>query len=263
MRLPVKAIFDKKKKREPITALTVYDYAWARILDEEGIDILLVGDSLGMVILGYDSTVPVTMRDMLHHTRAVSRAVHRSLLVADMPYGSYDSPERAYRNARRLIQEGGADAVKLEGGRRIRRQVEKLIAAGIPVMGHVGMTPQTATQLGGYRVQGRVACEAAQILDDAKLLDRLGVFALVLECVPAALGKKVTRAVGCPTIGIGAGPHTDGQILVLHDMLGLTGKVRPRFVRQYAAMEEMIRKAVCAYRDDVKARAYPTKEESY
>jgi len=263
MQVTVKSILDKKKKREKITALTAYDFLFGRILDEVGIDIILVGDSLGMVVLGYESTVPVTMREMLHHTKAVSRAVQRGLLVADMPFGSYDNPERAVRNAKRFLKEGGAEAVKLEGGHRSQRQIRALINAGIPVMGHLGMTPQSATQLGGYRVQGKEKVAANRILKDAALLEKLGVFALVLECIPQALAARITRKIDCPTIGIGAGPKTDGQVLVLHDLLGFEGKVHPKFVRRYAWLEGEARRAILSYRNDVLAGKFPSKEESF
>lgn len=263
MRLTTKSIFDKKQKGEKIVALTAYDFPFAKILDEAGIDIILVGDSLGMVLLGYESTLPVSMREMLHHTKAVSRAVKKALVVADMPFGSYDTPEAALRNAKRFLKEAGADAVKAEGGRRIRRQIEALIAAGIPVMGHVGMTPQTATSLGGYRVQGKEKEKAQEILEDAIFLDQRKVFSIVIECVPQTLAAEITRQVKSPTIGIGAGPPTDGQILVLHDMLGFEGSVRPRFVRAYAKLGQEITKAVGRYREDVTAGKFPTKGESY
>ena len=263
MRLTAKGIYDKKKKGEKITVLTAYDFPSARILDEAGIDIILVGDSVGMVLLGYESTVPVTMRDMLHHTRAVTRAVKKSFVVGDMPFGSYDSPEKAVRNAKRFLKEAGADGIKLEGGKKVEAQVKALVDAGIPVMGHVGMTPQTASLLGGYRVQGKERKQAAEILKDAILLDRLGVFALVLECVPARLTEKITRKIKCPTIGIGAGPAANGQVLVLHDMLGFHSKVHPRFVRQYATLERDITAAVEKYRKDVLNEKFPSKDESY
>lgn len=263
MRLTIKDIRGKKKSREKITALTCYDYLFARLLDDAGLDILLVGDSLGMVFLGYESTVPVTMRDMLHHTRAVCRGVKKALVTADMPFGSYDSPAQAVRNAKRFLKEAGADAVKVEGGTRIKKQIEALIAAGIPVMGHLGLTPQSASQLGGYRVQGRETREAAAILKDAVLLDKLGVFSMVLECVPSALAAKITKAVKCPTIGIGAGAKTDGQVLVTHDMLGFEGKVSPKFVRHYAQLGREVRKAAEHYRDDVEKGKFPSVGESY
>jgi len=262
MRRTVKSIIEKKGK-EKIVVLTAYDFAFARIVDEAGVDIVLVGDSLGMVMLGHDSTLPVTMRDMAHHTKAASRAVKNAMLVADMPFVSYDTPERALRNARRLMQQAGADAIKLEGVRGLEKQIRDLVTTGIPVMGHLGMTPQTASQLGGYKVRGKIQKEADEILKDAKELDKLGVFAIVLECVPADLASRITKAVQCPTIGIGAGPKTDGQVLVIHDMLGFSGKVHPKFVRRYAHVEKVIAKAVARYRYDVMYGKFPSKKESY
>ena len=263
MRLTVKSIRDKKAKKEKISVLTAYDFPFARMFDAAGLDIVLVGDSLGMVVLGHQSTVPVTMRDMLHHTRAVARAVKHALVVSDMPFGSYDTPERALRNALRLIKEAGADAVKLEGGRAVEKQVLRLVKAGVPVMGHIGMTPQTASGLGGYKVQGRDRKQAAQILADAKCLDGLGVFAMVLECVPSVLAVKISRQVKCPTIGIGAGAGTDGQVLVMHDMLGIESGVRPRFVRRYAELEKTIALAAQQYLRDVKSGRFPSRDESF
>lgn len=263
MKVTVKSIVEKKGK-EKIAALTAYDFPFARLLDEAGMDIVLVGDSLGMVLLGYDSTLPVTLRDMLHHTKAVSRAVKRALVVSDMPFGSYQgSFEQAYRSARRLLQEGGAEAVKLEGGGAIAKTVQSLVRAGIPVMGHLGMTPQTATFLGGYKVQGREPKAARQILEDADRLDRAGVFSLVLECVPARLAARITKRVSSPTIGIGAGAKTDGQILVLHDLLGFEGPVRPRFVRRYAEFEKEAKGALLRYLKDVRSGAFPSLKESF
>lgn len=263
MKLTVKSILEKKGK-EKIAALTAYDFPFARILDEAGMDILLVGDSLGMVLLGYETTLPVTIREMIHHTKAVSRAVKRSLLVSDMPFGSYQaSTEQALRNARRLIQEGGAEAVKLEGGGPRVKQVEALVEAGIPVMGHLGMTPQSATSLGGYKVQGRDEKAANEILQDAERLEEAGIFSLVLECVPYRLAERITKKVSCPTIGIGAGPKTDGQILVLHDLLGFKGKVEPRFVRRYADFESETGKAVSRYLKDVRTGSFPSLKESF
>lgn len=263
MRLTVKDIRDKKHRKEKITALTAYDVPFARILDDSAIDIILVGDSLGMVLLGYESTVPVTMRDMMHHVKAVSRTVKRAMVIADMPFGSYANPAQALRNARRLIQEGGADAVKLEGGRKISRQIEAILQAGIPVMGHLGMMPQSVSHMGGYKVQGRSRKEAAALLTEAKTLDRLGVFSMVLECIPSFLAARVTRQVKCPTIGIGAGAAADGQILVLHDALGFSSKVHPKFVKRYEDLEGRIRKAVSQYRQEVISGKFPDREHSY
>ena len=263
LKLTVKSIHEKKGK-EKIVALTAYDFPFARILDESQVDIVLVGDSLGMVLLGYESTTRVTMREMIHHTKAVSRAVKRALVVGDMPFGSYQhSAQQAFRSAKRFIQEGGADGVKLEGGGAVIKIIEKLVRSGISVMGHLGMTPQTATVLGGYKVQGREPKQARQIMEDAQRLDEAGVFGLVLECVPRGLAEKITKKVNCPTIGIGAGPKTDGQILVLHDLLGFEGAVRPRFVRRYAELEKSTRQAVSRYLQDVRSGSFPSLKESF
>jgi 3-methyl-2-oxobutanoate hydroxymethyltransferase len=263
VKLTVKSILEKKNK-EKIAALTAYDFPFARILDEVGMDIILVGDSLGMVLLGYESTLPVTLREMLHHTKAVSRAVKKALVVSDMPFGSYQASfDQAYRSARRLIQEGGAEAVKLEGGGPIVKTVKKLVESGIPVMGHLGMTPQSATFLGGYKVQGRESKHAKGILEDAEQLDTAGVFSLVLECIPYRLAERITKNISCPTIGIGAGPKTDGQILVLHDLLGFEGPVHPRFVRRYAEFEKEAKKAFSRYLEDVRSSRFPALKESF
>ncbi len=264
MKLTIKSI-SQKKGREKIAALTAYDFPFARILDEIGMDIILVGDSLGMVLLGYQSTVPVTMREMIHHTKAVSRAVKRALVVSDMPFGSYHaSAEHAFRNAKRLIQEGGADAVKLEGGQApMAKAAQTLVRGGIPVMGHIGMTPQTASFLGGYKVQGRGPKEARKLLEEAQRLEEAGIFSLVLECVPFRLAEQITKKISCPTIGIGAGPKTDGQILVLHDLLGFEGPVRPRFVRRYAEFEKEAKKAFGRYLADVRSGRFPSLRESF
>ncbi len=264
MRLTVKEITDKKGKGEKVVTLTAYDFSMAGLLDQSGVDILLVGDSVGMVCLGYESTVPVTMRDMLHHTKAVSRAARRSLVVADMPFGSFQrSPESAARNAARLLKEGGADAVKIEGGSERLEIVKSLRNADIPVMGHLGLTPQRATELGGYKLQGKTPEEASRMLEDAAKLERAGIFSLVLECIPAELARQITAKVKIPTIGIGAGPYCDGQVLVLYDFLGLQEAMRPRFVRVYAPVGEIIKKAVTAYRKDVLEGKYPSLAESF
>jgi 3-methyl-2-oxobutanoate hydroxymethyltransferase len=263
MKLTVKDIVAKKKKGEKIVSLTAYDYSLAALLDASGVDLILIGDSLGMVCLGYESTLPVTMREMLHHTKAVSRAVRRALLVGDMPFGAVQAPEKALRNATRFLKEGGADAVKVEGGGEVAGMVRELRRAGIPVMGHLGLTPQRASELGGYKVQGQTEVEARKILEDARALEEAGVFSIVLECVPSELAKRITDAVACPTIGIGAGPHCDGQILVLYDLLGIQEKIRPRFVRTYAPVGEMIREAVGQYRIDVLRGDYPSIKESF
>lgn len=253
---------EKKKRKEKITALTAYDYLSARILDECGIDVILVGDSLGMVLLGYENTLPVTMADMIHHTRAVRKGVSRALLIGDMPYRSYDSPAKALKNAKRFLG-AGAEAVKLEGGRAIQSQIRALIRQGIPVLGHLGMLPQKAAEKGKFHVYGKTKEEADLLLKEARLLDKLGVIGIVLECVPRQLAKKITRKISCPAIGIGAGEYTDGQILVLHDMLGFEGKVRPRFVRKYARFEGLMKQSVAAYRRDVLKKKFPSAKESY
>ena len=252
----------ERKGGEKITCLTAYDYAFARLIDRSGVDIVLVGDSLGMVVLGYESTVPVTMRDMLHHTKAVTRAVKRALVVADMPFASFQkSAESAVRNAVRFLKEAGAHAVKVEGP--VFEEVRALARAGIPVMGHVGLTPQSATQLGGYRVQGRNQRESGRILQEAKALARAGAFSVVLECVPWTLARDITRALAVPTIGIGAGPHCDGQVLVMHDLLGLEERLRPRFARRYAELGALTEDAVRRYCSDVRRGLFPTLDESF
>jgi 3-methyl-2-oxobutanoate hydroxymethyltransferase len=258
------AVVALKRRGEPIAVLTAYDYPMARLADEAGAEILLVGDSLGTVVLGHESTLPVTMADMLHHVRAVTRARPRALVVADMPFLSYQaSVEEAVRNAGRFVQEAGADAVKLEGGERVAPAVRRIVEIGIPVMGHLGLTPQSLLAFGGYKVQGRSASDAERLLAEARLLEECGCFSMVLEGIPAALGETVTRAVGIPTIGIGAGPACDGQVLVSHDLLGLTQGHVPKFVRRYADVAGTMRDAFSRYVADVKARRFPADEESY
>jgi 3-methyl-2-oxobutanoate hydroxymethyltransferase len=247
-----------------ITCLTAYDYPTARLLDEAGVDVILVGDSLGMVVLGHDSTLPVTLEDMLHHTRAVRRGTRRALVVADMPFGSYHSDTaESLRNAVRFVKEAGAEAVKVEGGERRLELIARLTEAEIPVMGHVGLTPQSVNALGGYRVQGKTADAAKQLLRDARAVESSGAFAVVLEAVPRELAAQITRDLRIPTIGIGAGPDCDGQILVLHDMLGLTFSQTPKFARQYARVGEIISSAVRAYCEDVRSGGFPSDAESY
>ncbi len=247
-----------------ITCLTAYDYPTARLLDEAGVDVILVGDSLGMVVLGYETTLPVTIEEMLHHTRAVRRGAHHALVVCDMPYGSYhtDSAE-SLRNAVRFVKEAGAEAVKVEGGERRLELISRLTEAEIPVMGHVGLTPQSVNALGGYRVQGKTADAAEQLLRDARAVEAAGAFAIVLEAMPRELAAQITREVRIPTIGIGAGPDCDGQILVLSDMLGLTFGQSPKFARQYANVAEIISGAVREYCEDVRSAAFPSDAESY
>jgi len=251
-------------KPQKITCLTAYDYPTARLLDEAGVDVILVGDSVGMVVLGHESTLPVTLEDMLHHTRAVRRGTKRALLVADMPFGSYhtDTAE-SLRNAVRFVKEAGAEAVKIEGGERRLELIARLTEAEIPVMGHVGLTPQSVNALGGYRVQGKTPDAAEHLIRDARAVEAAGAFAVVLEAVPRELAAQITRDLRIPTIGIGAGPDCDGQVLVLHDILGLTFTPLPKFARQYANVGEIISSAVRAYCDDVRRSGFPSDAESY
>ncbi|MFS8570959.1 MAG: 3-methyl-2-oxobutanoate hydroxymethyltransferase [Thermaerobacter sp.] len=260
----VRTLQRMKREGRPITMLTAYDYPTARLLDQAGVDVLLVGDSLGMTVLGYESTVPVTLDDILHHTRPVARAARRALVVADLPFLTYQvSVEDALRSAGRLLAEGGAQAVKLEGGAAVVDTVRRLVEAGIPVMGHLGLTPQSVHALGGYRVQGRTEAAARQLLEDAQRLAEAGAFALVLEMVPRQLARRVTEAVPIPTIGIGAGPDCDGQVLILHDLLGLYAGKSPKFAKQYVDLSAAIRDAVGRFIDEVRTGAFPTDEHSF
>jgi 3-methyl-2-oxobutanoate hydroxymethyltransferase len=244
--------------------LTAYDYPTARIVDEAGVDVVLVGDSLGNVVLGYGNTVPVTLEEIVVHTKAVRRAVQRALLVADMPYGSFHTgADDAVRNALRLVKEAGAEAVKLEGGRKRIELVKRLVDEEIAVMGHIGLTPQSINKLGAYRVQGKTAAAARELIDDARALEDAGVFAVVLEVVPREIAKIITESLTIPTIGIGAGVHCDIQVLVLHDMLGLSFGKLARFVRPYANLHDVITDAVTRYADDVRNGTYPSDAESY
>jgi 3-methyl-2-oxobutanoate hydroxymethyltransferase len=247
-----------------ITVLTAYDYPTARLLDEAGVDILLVGDSLGMVVLGYESTLPVTMEDMLHHTRAVRRGTRRALLVADMPYGSYqDDPKEAVRNAIRFVKEAGAEAVKIEGGERRMDLIVRLVEAEIPVMAHIGLTPQSVNAIGGFRVQGKSASAATQLLRDARAVEAAGAFCVVLESMPRELAANITSELHIPTIGIGAGPDCDGQVLVINDLLGLSFGQAPKFTRRYADIGGMITRAASEYCADVRDGRFPSDAESY
>ncbi len=255
-------LLQKKKKGKKIVALTAYDFPFAKLLDEAGVDVILVGDSVGMVSLGYENTLSVTMEEMIHHLKAVRRAVKNALLIVDMPFASYNGIETALKNARQLIK-AGAEGVKLEGGRRIMKEVTALTQNGIPVMGHLGMTPQSIKEIGGYKVQGKSREEAETIFEDGVALEKAGIFSLVLECVPVSLSKRITNELEIPTIGIGAGPQTDGQVLVLHDLLGFPSPVRPRFVRQYADLSAVVKKAVLRYREDVLAGKFPSMKESF
>jgi 3-methyl-2-oxobutanoate hydroxymethyltransferase len=253
-----------KERGERFAMLTAYDTASARLLDEAGIPVILVGDSLGMVMLGYDTTVPVTMDEMIHHTAAVARGVKDAFVVGDMPFLSYQgSFDDAVVNAGRFLKEGGANAVKLEGGGRIVELTERLTDSGIPVMGHLGLTPQSVNQLGGFRVQGRSDEQAHRIIGDAKDLEAAGIFALVLEAVPSKLAEEVTAAVSVPTIGIGAGPHCDAQVLVFHDFLGISTGYSPKFVKRYAALGDEVVSAARRFASEVAEGAYPGPEHTY
>jgi 3-methyl-2-oxobutanoate hydroxymethyltransferase len=252
---------ETKKK---ITCLTAYDYPTAHLLDEAGVDVLLVGDSLGMVVLGYDSTLPVTLDEILHHVRAVRRGTKRALLVADMPYGSFHvSIDESIRNAMRLIKEGGAEAVKIEGGERRLELITRLVEAEIPVMGHVGLTPQSINALGGFHVQGKTTDAARQLERDAKAVEAAGAFSVVLESVPRELAARITEKLRIPTIGIGAGPDCDGQVLVFHDLVGLTIGHTPKFARKYANLAGEISRAVETYCSDVRTGSFPSDVESF
>lgn len=247
-----------------ITMLTAYDFSMAKFLNDAGIDMLLVGDSLGNVVLGYDSTLPVTMEDMIHHGKAVCRGAKEAMVVVDMPFMSYQvSTEQAVTNAGRIMKETGAQAVKLEGGREVANAVKAIVAAGIPVVGHLGLTPQSVHNLGGFRVQGKEEKSAQKLLDDAKILEESGAFAVVLECVPALLAQKVTKSIGIPTIGIGAGVHCDGQVLVTNDLLGLYPGFSPKFAKQYANLHVEVAQAVAEYKKEVQARVFPSSEHSF
>lgn len=263
-RITTSVLREKKRKGEKITMLTAYDYSTAMVVDEAGIDVILVGDSLGNVILGYETTLSVTMDDMVHHSKAVVRGVKNTMVVTDMPFLSYHiSIPESVRNAGRLIQEGGAQAVKLEGGRERVATIKAILEAEIPVMGHIGLTPQSVHQFGGFKVQGRDLETAKKLIEDAKALEKAGVFSIVLEGVPAALAKKITGEVTVPTIGIGAGPDCDGQVLVVNDMLGLFQGHVAKFVKKFANLHPLMVEAVKSYGDEVKAGTFPAPEHCY
>jgi 3-methyl-2-oxobutanoate hydroxymethyltransferase len=254
----------KKKAGRKITMLTAYDFALASFIDQSGIDMILVGDSLGMVVLGYDSTVPVTMEEMIHHCKAVRRGVQYAYIVGDMPFMSYNiSREEAVRNAGRFLKEAGCDAVKLEGGLEVVETVRAIVLAGIPVMTHIGLTPQTAGQLGGFRVQGKDAASARRLLDSALALEEAGSFSIVMECIPDKLAGLISNSLRIPTIGIGAGPECDGQVLVTNDLLGLFERFTPRFVKQYIKLFPMIKEAVGAYKKEVEEGRFPTSDHTF
>ena len=264
MRVTIAEIREMKQRSEKIPMLTAYDYTTAKTVDEAGVPLILVGDSLGMVMLGYESTIPVTMEEMLHHTRAVVRGARRALIIGDMPFMTYHiSVSDALHNAARFIQEGGAQAVKLEGGQIVAEKVRRFVECGIPVMGHIGLTPQSIHQLGGFKVQGKTEEAAERLLKDACVLEEAGAFAIVLECVPAPLSKLITQRVSIPTIGIGAGPDCDGQVQVISDILGLYSDFVPKHAKQYVKLAEEIKTAVANYMAEVKSVSFPTAKESY
>lgn len=253
----------KKERGEPITMLTAYDYPTALAVDNAGVDSILVGDSLAMVVLGYENTLSVTMEDMLHHSRAVARGARSAMLIGDMPFMSYQvSVEEATRNAGRFLQQGGMDAVKLEGGRERVEAIRSITGAGIPVMGHLGLTPQSVNQLGGFRAQGKTAIAAKRLVEDALLLEEAGCFSIVLESVPARLAELISKKISIPTIGIGAGVGCDGQVLVTHDVLGLFDRFTPKFVKKYANFHQEMHKAFTEYIDDVETKRFPAPEHT-
>ncbi|MCH7998915.1 MAG: 3-methyl-2-oxobutanoate hydroxymethyltransferase [Chloroflexi bacterium] len=263
-RVPITRLKAMKKRGERFAMLTAYDYPSARLVEEAGVPIILVGDTLGMVVLGYDTTIPVTMDEMLHHVKAVVRGTRKAHVVADMPFMSYQAgPQDALRNAGRMLKEGGAQSVKLEGGRRVADTISLLVSSGIPVMGHIGLTPQSVNQFGGYKVQGKTPAAAVKLINDAAALEEAGAYAIVLETIPAQLGEVITQKVSIPTIGIGAGPHCDGQVQVFHDLLGLFDEFVPKHAKRYAQLGEVIKEAVGRYMAEVKEGAFPTEKESF
>ena len=253
----------RRKKGARLAMLTAYDFPSARLVAEAGVDLILVGDSLGMVVLGYESTVPVTMDEMVHHVKAARRGAPAAFLIADMPFLSYGTPEQALANAARFMKDAGADSVKLEGGVEAAPTVEALVRAGVPVLGHVGLTPQTASALGGYKLQGKDEADARRIVEGAVALEQAGCWGVVLELVPAPLAQLITGRIGIPTIGIGAGPHCDGQVLVFHDMVGLFSGFTPTFVKRYAEVGATIRDAVARYAEEVRSGRFPAERQSF
>ncbi|WP_298553657.1 3-methyl-2-oxobutanoate hydroxymethyltransferase [uncultured Algibacter sp.] len=263
-RITVKTLVDMKANGEKISMLTAYDYTMAKIVDGAGIDVILVGDSASNVMAGHETTLPITLDQMIYHASSVIRAAHRSLVVVDLPFGSYQSdPKEALRSAIRIMKESGGHSVKLEGGKEVKESIKRILNAGIPVMGHLGLTPQSIYKFGTYTVRAKEEQEAEQLLEDAKMLERIGCFAIVLEKIPADLAKQVAESVSIPIIGIGAGPHVDGQVLVLHDMLGMTHEFNPRFLRRYLHMYDEMTKAISNYVDDVKSQDFPNESEQY
>lgn len=263
-KITTSTFLNHKMNHEKITVLTAYDYSMASLLDEAGIECLLVGDSLGMTMLGYEDTLAVTMEDMIHHTKAVKRGAKSAMVVADMPFMSYHvSDEEAVRNAARFIKEAGAHAIKLEGGFNVKTRIEAIIAAQIPVMGHLGLTPQSVNAFGGFKVQGKSEAQAKKLIEEAKLLESLGCFAIVLECIPAKLAQLISSQLNIPTIGIGAGSGCDGQVLVIQDLLGMYSDLTPKFVKQYANLKPIIIDAAKAYANEVKSGQFPEEKHTF
>ena len=263
-RITVKTLTDMKSKNEKISMLTAYDYTMAQIVDGSGIDVILVGDSASNVMAGHETTLPITLDQMIYHASSVIRAVNRSLVVVDLPFGTYQSDSKeALRSAIRIMKESGAHSVKLEGGKEIKDSIKRIINAGIPVMGHLGLTPQSIYKFGTYTVRAKEEAEAAKLIQDAKMLEKVGCFAIVLEKIPAKLAATISKTLSIPVIGIGAGSEVDGQVLVLHDMLGMTKQFNPRFLRRYLSLYDDMSKAISEYSKDVKTKNFPNKEEQY
>ncbi len=263
-KITIQDFLKKKSEGRKITMLTAYDYPFAQIVDEAGIDAILVGDSLGMVVQGLENTLPVSMDEMIYHTKLVSRAVKNALVIGDMPFMSYQTGVGdAVRNAGRFLKEAGASAVKLEGGAEVEEQIRAMTKSEIPVMAHIGLTPQSIHRMGGYKVQGRTEEAAKRLIDEARIVEDAGAFALLLEAIPLKLAKKITKELSIPTIGIGAGPHCDGQVLVLHDVIGLFERFVPKFVKRYANLKEEALKAIVTYRKEVEQGAFPSEEQSF
>lgn len=263
-RVTVKSLVEMKKQGEKISMLTAYDYSMAKIVDAANVDVILVGDSASNVMAGHETTLPITLDQMIYHASSVIRAVHRALVVVDLPFGSYQSdPKEALRSAIRIMKESGAHAVKLEGGEEIKESVKRILNAGIPVMGHLGLTPQSIYKFGTYSVRAKETNEAEKLMADARMLEKIGCFAVVLEKIPAALTKKVSESISIPTIGIGGGKHADGQVLVIHDLLGMTHEFNPRFLRRYMNLYDEMSEAISKYVHDVKSKDFPSDEEQY
>lgn len=263
-RVTVKSLVDMKASGEKISMLTAYDFTMAKIVDSAGVDVILVGDSASNVMAGHETTLPITLDQMIYHASSVVRAIYRALIVVDLPFGSYQSdPKEALRSAIRIMKESGAHSVKLEGGKEIKESIKRILNAGIPVMGHLGLTPQSIYKFGTYTVRAKEEQEAEQLLEDAKMLEKLGCFAIVLEKIPAKLAKQVAESVSIPIIGIGAGADVDGQVLVLHDMIGMTHEFNPRFLRRYLNLYEDMSNAISQYVDDVKTQDFPNESEQY